>query len=324
MDRRRFVISGVVGLGAATVRAQPARRAARVGWLGWTGDTSPLPALPLQSFRDGLAERGWREGQNLTLEVRVGERDQAAALAAELVRAQVDVVAAVGPMSLFAREALGTVPMVFCINGDPVEARLVASLAQPGGTTTGITALSTELAGKRLELLKLARPGLARVAVLANDRHPGRGTEFTATQAAAQQLGLAVKYFGVRTPEEFEPAFAAIASEPFGALLAFPDTLVNRQAGVIARFTTQQRLPAISGWSEFALAGNLLSYGPRHREYFRHAAVYVDKILRGAKPAELPVEQPVRFELVLNQKAARAIGLAVPQALQVRADEVIG
>lgn len=324
MDRRQFVISGVVGLGATTTRAQPARRAARVGWLGWTGDTSPLPALPLQSFRDGLAERGWREGQNLTLEVRVGERDQAAALAAELVRAQVDVVVAVGPMSLFAREALGTVPMVFCINGDPVEARLVASLAQPGGTTSGITALSTELAGKRLELLKLARPGLARVAVLANDRHPGRGTEFTATQAAAQQLGLAVKYFGVRTPEEFEPAFAAIASEPFGALLAFPDTLVNRQAGVIARFTTQQRLPAISGWSEFALAGNLLSYGPRHREYFRHAAVYVDKILRGAKPAELPVEQPVRFELVLNQKAARAIGLAVPQALQVRADEVIG
>lgn len=323
MDRRRSTVLLAALALCVPARGQPGRRPARVGWLGWSGDTSPAPDLPLKAFREGLSEAGWRVGHNLVLEPRLGDREQAAALAAELMREQVDVVAAIGPMSLFARHALGTTPLVFAINGDPVEAGLVSSLAQPGGTITGLTALSTELAGKRLEMLKAAGPGLTRVALLANDRHPGRAIEHQATQAAAQRLGLEQKYFPVRAAPDLDAALSAIAAEPFGALLAFPDTLINRQAKAIAAFTRQRRLPAISGWSEFAIAGNLMSYGPRHADYFRHVATYVDRILRGARPASLPVEQPTRFELVINQQAARAIGLNLPQSLLLRADEVI-
>jgi putative ABC transport system substrate-binding protein len=323
-NRRRAALVWALAALCGSAASQGARRPARVGWLGWSGDTAPAPDLPLRAFREGLAEAGWREGQNLVLVQRLGDRDQAATLAAELMREHVDVVAAMGPMSILARQAVGATPLVFAINGDPVEAGLVSSLAQPGGGITGLTALSTELAGKRLEWLKVARPALSRVALLANDRHPGRVIEQQATLAAAQRLGLAAKYFALRAATDLDAVLAAIAAEPFGALLAFPDTLINRQARAIAEFSQQRKLPSISGWSEFALAGNLMSYGPRHAEYFRHVATYVDRILRGARPAALPVEQPTRIELVINQTAAKAIGLALPKSLVARADEVVG
>ena len=304
--------------------AQPARRVARVGWLGWTGDTSGQPSLALAAFRERLAALGWREGENLVLEIRAGDRDQGASLTGELVRAGAEVIAAQGPMSVFGRAQAGAVPIVFAINGDPVQAGLVASLARPGGTLTGITALNDELSVKRVELIRAARPAMTRLAALANNRHPGVAVEIDATMRAAKQLGLAMKYFPLQQAQDLDAALAAIAAETFDALVAFPDTMVNQLARRLAEFNTRRRLPSISGWAEYAQAGNLMSYGPSYREFHRHSADYVDRLLRGAVAAELPVERPTRFELVLNRKAAQEIGLALPQSLVVRADEVIG
>ena len=324
MKRREFAasVAMAVAMPGSSV-GQTGKRVARVGWIGWRGNTSPVPSVPLEALREGLAELGWRERDNLVLEVREGDRGQAATLAAELMHTGVEVIVAVGPMVFAARAQAGNVPVVFNINGDPIEAGLVASLARPGGSLTGITALSTELAGKRLELLAGVRPGITRVAVLANDRHPGRRIEHDATELAAKRLGVALKYFPVVAAADFEPAFAAIAQDGAKAVLAFPDTLINAHARAIAEFAQKHRLPSISGWSEFALGGNLLSYGPTHREFFRLAASYVDKLLRGAKAADLPVEQPARFELVVNRQAAKAMALNLPQALLLRADRVI-
>lgn len=331
--RRRAFIAAAAGAGAIggllhpqrLAGAQPAtQRVARVGWLGWSGDTSAQPSLALAALREGLAAAGWREGDNLHLEVRRGDREQGAAMGAELVRAGVEVIAAQGPMALFARSAAGSVPIVFSINGDPVQAGLAASLARPGGTLTGISALNDELAAKRVELLKAARPGALRVAVIANNRHPGVGIELDATAGAMQQLGLTQRYFPIQQPQDLEAALVAVAAEPFDALLAFPDALINRLAPPLEEFNTRRRLPSISGWAEFAQAGNLLSYGPVYRDFHRQMAGHVDKILRGARAAELSVERPTRFEFVVNRRAARAMGLALPPSLLVRADEVIG
>ena len=331
--RRRAFIAAAAGSSTATgllqlqrpAGAQPVtQRVARVGWLGWSGDTSAQPSLALAALREGLAAAGWREGVNLHLEVRSGDREQGAALCSELVRAGVEVIAAQGPMALFARGAAGSVPIVFSINGDPVQAGLAASLARPGGTLTGISALNDELSAKRVELLKAARPNALRVAVIANNRHPGVGIELEATADAMQRLGLTQRYFPLQQPQDLGAALAAVAAEPFDALLAFPDTLINRLAHALAEFNTQHRLPSISGWAEFAQAGNLLSYGPVYRDFHRQMAGHVDKILRGARAADLPVERPTRFQFVVNRRAARAMGLALPPALLVRADEVIG
>lgn len=172
-------------------------------------------------------------------------------------------------------------------------------------------------------MLKAAKPGIARVAVLANDRHPGRTTEWQATVAAAAALHVELKYFPVLSAQGYDAAFAAMAAEGFDGLVAFPDTLINVAAKPVAEFCARQKMPAISGWSEFAAAGNVMSYGPSYHDFIRMTARFVDKLIKGARAAELPVEQPTRFELVLNRRAARAIGLPVPQALLVRADEVI-
>ncbi len=295
----------------------------RVGWLGWRADTTPTPSVPMQAFRAGLADLGWKEGDNLVLEVRIGEREQAPALAAELVRAGVDVVLAQGAMIFAARAHTGSTPLLFMINGDPIEAGLVASLARPGGLATGVTALGVELSGKRMEIIKGAKPGIKRVAILANGRHPGVTTELAASRAVASALGLDLNYFPINSADELDAALAALSAYKPDALVAFPDTLVNQLAKRIAEFSTRLRLPAISGWSEFALAGNLMSYGPNLGDTYRQLARYADKILRGAKPAELPVEQPTRLALTLNMSAASAIGLKLPQALMLRADEVI-
>lgn len=301
--------------------AQPTMK--RVGWLGWRADTTPTPSVPLQAFRAGLADLGWKEGDNLVLEVRIGEREQAPALAAELLRAGVDVIAAQGAMVFASRGHTGTTPLLFMINGDPVEAGLVASLARPGGLATGVTGLGVELSGKRLEIIKSAKPSMKRVALLANGRHAGVATELAASRAVASALGLELDYFPVANPGELDTAFAAISAYRPDAVVAFPDTLINQLAKRIAEFNTRLRLPSISGFSEFALAGNLMSYGPNLAEFYRQLARYADKILRGAKPAELPVEQPTRLALTLNMNAASAIGLKLPPSLMLRADEVI-
>jgi putative ABC transport system substrate-binding protein len=314
-------LSALLGAPRAVV-AQPAGRIARVGWVA-SGQPGAPPSPYLDAFRLGMRERGWVEGQNLVLEVRVGERDRAPALAAELVRLKVDVLVAAGTMVQGVRAEAGSTPVVFTVSGDPLEGRLVASLAHPGGSLTGISLMSFEVMGKRLELMKEAVPGLARVAVLANPAHPGERSELRETQAAAGRLGLAVQYVPVLSPRDFDGAFAAIAREQAQAILAFPDALIMSQARAIADFSVRQRVPAVSGWAEFAMAGNLMSYGPSLGESWRRAAGYVDQILRGARPGDLPVEQPTRFELVINRKVAEALGVTLPPSLLVRADRII-
>ncbi len=325
-SRRHFLAaSGGLALLPVNSNAQGTSRSARVGWLGWTGGPGAMAStIPLEALKTGLAERGWHEGRNLALDARSGDSSGARELTTALVRAKVDVIVAQGPMVFGARVNAGTVPIVFNINGDPVEANLVSSLSRPGGNLTGVTALSEELAGKRLQLLKEAAPRITRVAAIANQSHPGVQTEYKATMAAAQQLGLTVKWFPVYSVADFDTAFSAIANEGADGLLAIPDNLINRQAKAIADFGARRRLPAISGWAEFAEAGNLLSYGPNQRAYFRHVALYVDKLLKGARAADLPVEQPTVFEMVVNLAAARALAIELPRSVMLRADRTVG
>lgn len=305
-------------------KAQRAEKLARVGWLGWTGGSAAASSASLEAFRSGLADRGWKEGKNLVIEIRSGDGSGARGLATELLRSDVDILVAQGPMVFGARGVAGAVPVVFNINGDPVEAQLVAGLSRPGGTVTGVTALSAELAGKRLELLKETDPRIIRVAAIANQSHPGVQTELRASQAAAQRLGLTLQWFPVYSEGDFVPTFDAIARDGADAIVAIPDNLINHQAKPIAQFAARRRLPSISGWGEFAEAGNLMSYGPNLDAYYRHVAGYVDKLLKGAHPADLPVEQPTVFELVVNLKAAKALGLRIPQSVLLRADRTIG
>jgi putative ABC transport system substrate-binding protein len=282
-----------------------------------------MPSLPLERMRDGLSSLGWREGKSLMLEVRSGDREQGPALADELLRAGVEVLVTQGPMVFAARGRSRTVPIVFNINGDPLEAGLVASLARPGGLLTGVTALSTELATKRLELLKQAAPAISRVALLANGVHPGVNVELQATLAAAGRLGLDTVYFPVANADALPAAFEAIERSRASALVAFPDAMVNRQSAAIAGLARRLHIPSVSGWPEFSAAGNLLSYGPLPADYFRLVADCVDKLLRGAPAAEIPVRQPATFELVVHQGVARELGLKLPLALLARADRVI-
>jgi putative ABC transport system substrate-binding protein len=324
--KRRKLLAASCGLAVIPIasRAQRAGKTARVGWLGWTGGAgATASAVPLESLRAGLAERGWQEGKNLVIEVRAGDSGGARDLAKEILGSDVDVIVAQGPMVFGARVNAGMVPIVFNINGDPVEAKLVASLSRPGGNLTGITALSEELAGKRLQLLKETLPRIVRVAAIANQSHPGVQTEHRASHAAAQKLGLTLQWYPVYSVGDFEKAFNSIVRDGADAIIAIPDNLINQQARFIAEFATKRRLSAISGWAEFVEAGNLLSYGPNQRAYYRHVAVYVDKLLKGARPGDLPVEQPTKFELVLNLKTAKAIGITIPQTVLLQADRVI-
>jgi putative ABC transport system substrate-binding protein len=323
MDRRTFIgalASGMLIVPADLV-AQRTGISARVGWLAVSPGPQAAPAN-FQAFRDGMRERGWVEGQNLVLESRWGNRDQASALAAELFELKVHVIVAQGPMVFGAKASAGMIPVVFVFSGDPVEAKLIASLAHPGGNLTGVTLLSFELASKRLELLKEASPGLARVAILANLAHPGEQTELRESQAAAQRLGISVQYLPVRGVGDFSAAFDAMEREGSEAIVAFPDLLIMSQANAIAQFAARRRIPSVSGWPEFAAQGNLMTYGPG-LGVWRQVADQVDKILKGARPADLPTEQPTKYELVINLKTAKAIGLTIPQSLLVRADKVI-
>ena len=326
MKRRKFVgaLAGGLFVLPLTSMAQNTQKSARVGWLGWTGAAGASPSLePLDAFRSGLADRGWQEGKNLAIVIRAGDGSQARDLAEELVRSGVDVIVAQGPMIFAARAVAGAVPMVFNINGDPVEAQLVASLSRPGGNLTGITALSSELAGKRLELLKETVPRVTRIAAIANQSHPGVQTEQKASKAAARKLGVTLQWFPVYSVADFQTTFDAIVHDGSGAIVAIPDTLINQQAPLIAEFAARRRLPTISGWAEFTAAGNLMSYGPNLRGYYRQVAVYVDKLLRGAQPTSIPVEQPTEFELAVNLKAAKILGINMPRSVMLRADTVI-
>lgn len=327
MKRRRLIAAGVLtplSLIGREALSQPIARApaARIAWLAGSVGPLPTPAY-LKAMREGLRDRGWFEGRNLTIDERFGDRDSAAGLATELLQLRPQVLVAQGAMVLGARNVESTVPIVFGFSGDPVEAGLVASFARPGGRLTGIAMQSLELVGKRLEVLKELMPRLTRVAILANPTHPGEQLELRASRAAADRLGLAVQYMPVTSARDFEAAYPALLRERAEAIVAFPDALVMSQARAIADFSRKHRVPAVSGWSEFADEGNLLTYGPNLRTTWKQAADVVDRILRGARPADLPVEQPSSFELVINQSAAEALGVTIPPAVAMRAERVV-
>jgi putative tryptophan/tyrosine transport system substrate-binding protein len=302
--------------------AAPAQagKTAKLGWIALSPGPTPGQA---QVLRSGLRERGWTEGQNLVIETRWGDRDRARELAAELVRLKVDAIVTQGPMVYAAKAETQSIPVVFGFSGDPVEAKLVTSIARPGGNLTGVSFLSLELVGKRLELLREMLPRLTRVAILANPEHPGEPAELRESELAAARLGVKVQYLPVRRATDFDDAFREIERKGADAIVAFPDLVIMGQSKTIAEFATRRRIPTVSGWGAFAAAGNLMTYGPNLDEAYRLIAVYVDRILRGANPADLPVERPTRFELVINLRTAKTLGLTIPPSVLARADAVI-
>jgi putative tryptophan/tyrosine transport system substrate-binding protein len=334
MRRREFatLLSGAVAawpLGAQPLAAQTQmRRSARIGCIGAWYSSSAGAAL-FDSFRRGMRELGYIEGQNLTivdiqwLEGEGSLRDQAARAVAELIQSKIDVLVVQGPALDGVMTESGSLPIVTVYSGDPVEAKLVTSIARPGGNVTGIYLLGSDLAGKQLALLKEVVPSLSRVAVVMNPQHPGDDAQFLASQSAAQRLGLTLQYADVRTVMEVNNTLDALARDRVSALLAFPSLIIYRQGKAIAEFSAKQQIPTMSGWRDFAIDGNLLTYGPNPSEAWRSAATYVDKILKGSKPADLPIELPTKYELVINLRTAKALGLTIPPTLLATADEVI-
>ena len=302
--------------------AQQAGRVPRVGFLS----PGTAASAPNAAFRHGLRELGYVEGQNLTVEYRWGDGDAARlpALAAELVRLRVDVlVATSNPAILAATQATRSIPIVFTASSDPVATGLVASLAHPGGNVTGLSLVTPELSGKRLQLLREALPQLSRVALLWDAGHVGMADRVRETETAARQLGVTLRVEWVQDPAGLDRAFAALAQARPDAFLTTVEPFTVRHRQRIVDFAAQHRLPAMYEEREFVDAGGLMAYGPSLAANYQRAATYVDKLLKGAKPADLPVEQPTRFELVINLKTAKALGLTIPQSVLLRAEEVI-
>jgi putative ABC transport system substrate-binding protein len=311
-----------LALAPLAAEAQRSSEVRRIGYL--QAGVSGLPSSFYEILREGLRDLGYVEGRNIIIEYRSAEdRLRVAELAAELVRLNVEVIVTPGAATSAAKRATETVPIVFSYSGDPVEAGFVKSLGRPGGNMTGITWLSFELAGKRLELLKEASPQVSRVAILSNPAHPGEQRELAETEKTARTVGVAVQYYQVRTSPDFQAAFDAIGKNKAEAILVFPEgaTMTHRQQ--IAEFGAKHRLPSVFGWREYVEAGGLMAYGPNRVETAKRLAVYVDRILKGTKPADLPVEQPTKFELVINLKTAKALGLTIPPSVLGRADQVI-
>jgi putative ABC transport system substrate-binding protein len=320
----RLIVALSLPLGCMTphaIHAQPTAQVPRLGMLLFSGPDSPA----VEVFRQGLREHGWVEGQNLAMEWRYadGQAERLPALAADLVRIPVDVLVTHGPTIRPAQHATQTIPIVMAIVTDPVGSGLITSLAQPGGNLTGLSIGTAELGGKRLELLMQAVPRASRVAVLWNAALADKVPEWRGTQTAAQAMGVSLHSVEVRGPDDFDGAFATLAREPPDALITLADALTLTHHRRIVAFATQHRLAMISELKAFAEAGGLMTYGPSGPDLWRRAAAYVDKILKGAKPADLPVEQPMKFEFVINLKTAEALGLTLPPHLLVFADEVI-
>ena len=328
MDRRNTVLA-LLALGAAPLaaEAQQAAKVARVGYLSPNLAASPhLRDALLQGLRD----LGYVEGRNVVIEYRdaEGKLERLPALAAELVALKVDVifVGAGTRVTLAAMQATKTIPIVFTGVGDPVESGLVTSLARPGRNVTGLSSLGPELVGKRLELLKQAVPGVDRVAVLWLPGALGERTDkdmLTGADVAARALGVRLQFVEARGPDEFARAFSDMSSARAGALTVLPSNRFLREHRRLVDLAAENRLPAVYTSREFVDAGGLMSYGANTADLHRRAATYVDKILKGAKPGDLPVEQPTKFELIINLKTANALGLTIPQPVLGRADEVI-
>jgi len=309
------------------VRAQPPGNVYRIGYLS-TGSATSTYLRPLEAFRQELGARGWREGQNVVIEYRYaeGRTDRLPGLAEELVRLKVDIIAASPtPAALAAKNATGTIPIVGMGLTEPVAVGLVASLARPGGNVTGIAySFSADIIGKQLELLKDVVPKVQRVAALTNPTgSPTYALTLSSTKAAARSLGLQLQVHEAREPIAFDGAFAAMTKERARAVLIFGDPMFFVHRVQLADLSLKNRLPSMSTQWQWAEAGGLIAYGPSLPDIWRRAATYVDKILKGAKPADLPLEQPTKFELVVNLKTAKVLGLNMPKSVLARADEVI-
>ncbi len=309
-------------LTALTAPCAVEAQAPRVGVLG---DHSPGHPF-IDAFRQGLLKLGYTEGQNIAIEYRYaqGTADRFRDLAAELVRLKVDVLVVGGTAGALAAKAqTTTIPIVFALAGDPVAVGLVASLNRPGGNVTGISVFHPEISAKDLELLKAAVHQVSRVGVLYNPANPVTRSTLEGTRKAARALSLELQVEEVRSSEQLAAAFAALTAWRAGAVLVLSDPVFGNALSVLARLATKNRLPTMYNRREFAEIGGLLTYGPSFDDNYRRAAYYVDRILKGAKPAELPVEQPSKFELVINLRTAKTLGLTIPQSLLSRADTVI-
>jgi len=329
MERRTFLGTLAGGLLAAPLaaEAQSAGKVARIGYL--VGASLSLSPHLHEAFRQGLRDLGYVEGRNVVIEYRSaeGKFERLPALAAELVALKVDVIVAGGtPQALAAKQATRTVPIVFAAAGDPVTSGLVTSLARPGGNVTGLTGLGPELVGKGLEQLTQAVPGVSRVAALWQPGGQGERTDkdiLKEADVAARALGVRLQFVEARGPEDFDRAFSDMTRARAGALTVLVSPMFFGERRRLVDLAAKNRLPAVYPWREFVDAGGLMSYGPDLADMFRRAATYVDKILKGAKPGDLPIEQPTKFELVINLKTAKALGLTIPPSVLLRADQVI-
>jgi putative ABC transport system substrate-binding protein len=325
--RRRSFCHAVAAISAAAAlpaTSQPARLL-RVAWVSSDQKNSPSPNLA--AFRSGMRDLGYVEGQQVVIEPwwAEGSSERMTRIAIDAVRSRPDIIVAAGGLALSALTQTGAkeTPIVFSVSADPVEGKIVSSFARPGGNVTGISLFTLALMGKRMQFLQEALPNVRHVALVANPQHPGESQERDAAERAASPLGLNVRYFPVRSEAQLNTALADIGRGRDDAIVAFADGFTLGFAGRIAAFSLQSRIAAIDGWAPFARAGNLMTYGPVIEDVYRRLASYVDKIAKGARPADLPVELPTKVELVINLKTASALGLTIPQSLLLRADELI-
>ena len=321
---RRVAIAAAVAGCAAAAHAQQPAKVPRIGFLSASSPASL--ATRVEAFRQGLKELGYVEGKSVVVEYRwaYGKRDRLAELAAELARLKVEVIVTAGPSATRGtKEARIATPIVMAFDGDPVGSGFVASLARPGGNITGLSILAPEVSGKQIDVLKQIIPKFSTVAILGDSKEPGNGKALEETERAAQRLGLRVHRLDVQASNNIEDAFQAARNNRADALVVLPSTISSSIRAQLAALSSQNRLPAMYPWPEFVDAGGLMTYSVKMDDLYRRSATYVDKILKGSKPGELPVEQPFKFELVINLKAAKQIGLTIPVDVLTRADRVI-
>jgi putative ABC transport system substrate-binding protein len=324
MRRREFIrlLGGAVVAWPLASSAQS--KIARIGFMG--NSTAALEANLVDAFREGLREHGYEEGRNIAIEYRWadGEYERFPALVTELIAAKVDVIVTAGtPAALAMKKATTTVPLVMVAVGDPVGTGLVPSLARPGGNLTGLSSIAPDLEGKRLQLLREVVPALSHVAMFVNSLNPFHVSSMRQARAAAQAMGIKLQLHDISKSEDLDGAFAAIREERPDALLILADRVFLHNRERLMDFTKEQRLPNVNAYKELVEVGGLMSYGPSYEDMHKRAAIYVDKILKGAKPADLPIEQPSKFTFIVNLKAAKALGITVPSHLLGLADQLI-
>ena len=319
----RVIVAIVLLSVPLAILAQPGNKVYQIGWLSGTAVSSPES---IEAFRQGLREFGWTEGQNFSFVFRHGDEqaEHLAERAADLARMKVDVIVATVPAAVeAARRATTTIPIVMVFGPDPANAGVVSSLARPGGNITGLTSLSADLAVKQLELLKAIVPGVSNVAVLWNPSNPWHANALVRVEAAGSALGIRLRSVAIRGPREVDSAFATMAKERVGGILSLSDPMTFSHRARLAALALEYRLPMMSGLAEYTEAGGLASYWPNTRGMFRSAAIYVHRILGGARPGDLPVEQPKTLDFVINLRTAKAMRVSIPAAVLARADRVI-